>query len=99
MNLPKEFIDYTSALFGAEMWQGFLSAFEEETLTSIRLNPWKLPAEPIFKNAQPVPWCKNGFWLKERPNFTKDPLLHAGAYYVQEAGSMFLDQVLRQYVK
>ena len=99
MNLPKEFIDYTSALFGAEMWQGFLSAFKEETLTSIRLNPWKLPAEPIFKNAQPVPWCKNGFWLKERPNFTKDPLLHAGAYYVQEAGSMFLDQVLRQYVK
>ena len=55
MNLPKEFITYTSALFGAEMWQRFLSAFEGETLTSIRLNPWKLPAEHIFKNAQPVP--------------------------------------------
>lgn len=99
MNLPKEFITYTSALFGAEMWQRFLAAFEGETLTSIRLNPWKLPSEPIFKNAQPVPWCKNGFWLNERPNFTKDPLLHAGAYYVQEAGSMFLDQVLREYIK
>lgn len=55
MNLPQDFINYTSALFGAEMWQRFLSAFEGETLTSIRLNPWKLPAEPIFKNAQPVP--------------------------------------------
>ena len=99
MNLPKEFITYTSALFGAEMWQRFLSAFEGETLTSIRLNPWKLPSEPIFKNAQPVPWCKNGFWLNKRPNFTKDPLLHAGAYYVQEAGSMFLDQVLREHIK
>ena len=99
MNLPKEFITYTSALFGAEMWQRFLSAFEGETLTSIRLNPWKLPSEPIFKNAQPVPWCKNGFWLNKRPNFTKDPLLHVGAYYVQEAGSMFLDQVLREHIK
>ncbi|MBR4508454.1 MAG: rRNA cytosine-C5-methyltransferase [Elusimicrobiaceae bacterium] len=99
MNLPKEFITYTSALFGAEMWQRFLSAFEGETLTSIRLNPWKLPSEPIFKNAQPVPWCKNGFWLNERPNFTKDPLLHAGSYYVQEAGSMFLDQVLHEHIK
>lgn len=99
MNLPQDFINYTSNLFGAEMWQHFLVAFEGETLTSIRLNPWKLPAEPIFKNAQPVPWCKNGFWLEKRPNFTLDPLLHAGVYYVQEAGSMFLDQVLRQYVK
>lgn len=99
MNLPKEFITYTSALFGAEMWQRFLSAFEGETLTSIRLNPWKMPKEQIFENATPVPWCKNGFWLNKRPNFTLDPLLHAGAYYVQEAGSMFLDQVLREHIK
>lgn len=45
-----------------------------------------------------IPWCRNAFWLKERPDFTLDPLLHAGCYYVQEAGSMFLDEVLRQYV-
>jgi 16S rRNA C967 or C1407 C5-methylase (RsmB/RsmF family) len=45
----------------------------------------------------PVPWCRNGYYLKKRPNFTMDPLLHAGCYYVQEASSMFLDEVLRQY--
>ncbi len=45
-----------------------------------------------------VPWCRNAYYLKERPNFTLDPLLHAGCYYVQEASSMFLDQVLRQYL-
>ncbi|GAB3814418.1 hypothetical protein GCM10028895_07510 [Pontibacter rugosus] len=28
--------------------------------------------------------------------FTLDPLLHAGAYYVQEASSMFLEQALKQ---
>ncbi len=37
-----------------------------------------------------VPWCPYGFYLAERPSFTLDPLLHAGAYYVQEASSMFL---------
>jgi 16S rRNA C967 or C1407 C5-methylase (RsmB/RsmF family) len=44
----------------------------------------------------PVPWCRNGYYLQKRPNFTMDPLLHAGCYYVQEAASMFLDEVLRQ---
>lgn len=41
-----------------------------------------------------VPWCPKGWYLKERPSFTLDPLLHAGAYYVQEASSMFLWHVL-----
>ena len=47
-------------------------------------------------DAEPVPWCRNGYYLKQRPNFTFDPLFHAGCYYVQEAASMFLDEVLRQ---
>jgi NOL1/NOP2/fmu family ribosome biogenesis protein len=33
-----------------------------------------------------------GKYLATRPVFTLDPLLHAGAYYVQEASSMFLEQ-------
>ncbi len=44
----------------------------------------------------PIPWCANGLYLSERPSFTIDPLLHAGAYYVQEASSMFLAHVLPQ---
>jgi 16S rRNA C967 or C1407 C5-methylase (RsmB/RsmF family)/NOL1/NOP2/fmu family ribosome biogenesis protein len=40
--------------------------------------------------ASPVPWAKGGWYLTGRPSFTRDPLLHAGAYYVQEASSMFL---------
>jgi len=32
----------------------------------------------------------------ERPSFTLDPLLHGGAYYVQEASSMFLWYVFEQ---
>lgn len=37
------------------------------------------------------------FYLKERLTFTFDPLFHAGCYYVQEASSMFVEQVLRQH--
>ena len=47
-------------------------------------------------DAEPVPWCRNGYYLKQHPNFTFDPLFHAGCYYVQEAASMFLDEVLKQ---
>ncbi|HTH31398.1 MAG TPA: hypothetical protein VL946_08605, partial [Lacibacter sp.] len=45
-----------------------------------------------------VPWSSSGYYLSERPLFTLDPLLHAGAYYVQEASSMFLEQAMKQTV-
>ena len=40
-----------------------------------------------------------GYYLPERLSFTFDPLFHAGAYYVQEASSMFLEQAIRSHVK
>ncbi|WP_455587744.1 methyltransferase RsmF C-terminal domain-like protein [Bacteroides sp.] len=45
-----------------------------------------------------VPWFKGGGYLDRRLTFTFDPLFHAGYYYVQEASSMFVGQVLSQYV-
>ena len=42
-----------------------------------------------------VPWCPEGFYLSGRPQFTFDPLFHAGCYYVQEAASMFITHILR----
>lgn len=35
-----------------------------------------------------VPWCEEGFYLPQRPDFTHDPALHQGLYYVQDASSM-----------
>lgn len=43
-----------------------------------------------------IPWTSNGYYLSERPSFTFDPAFHGGAYYVQEASSMFLEQALKQ---
>lgn len=98
MHLPQEFTDYTSTLFGPERWSHFLQSFEEPPVTSIRFNPWKYRPGLDYPQDKAIPWCEQGYWLRERPNFTLDPLFHAGVYYVQEAGSLFLDHVLRHYV-
>jgi len=63
-------------------------------VTSVRINPAK--DKWVGDKGQPVPWCPIGFYLSQRPSFTLDPVFHAGAYYVQEASSMFLWQVLHQ---
>lgn len=74
----------------------FVQAHEaNKAITSIRVNPNKPIAKIHFENATPVPWCYNGYYLKERPSFTLDPVFHGGAYYVQEASSMFLDHVVK----
>jgi 16S rRNA C967 or C1407 C5-methylase (RsmB/RsmF family) len=61
---------------------------------SVRLNPKKIRPNAGLK-LKPVEWCKNAFYVDNKPRFSMDPLWHAGAYYVQEAGSMFLDSVIR----
>lgn len=94
---PVEFTTYTKGLFGEERWQRYVDSFSQQVPVSIRCNPFK----PVALNHLPidceVPWCRDAWYLSERPNFTLDPLFHAGAYYVQEAASMFLDNILRQY--
>ena len=84
---------------GRERFERYLHSFEEDAPVSIRLNPKKM-AEGGWKmdDVVEVPWCRNAFYLKSRPNFTFDPLFHAGCYYVQEAASMFLDEALRQHL-
>lgn len=67
-----------------------------DTPVSVRINQAKGTQTP--KDAEPVGWCDTGFYLPNRPAFTFDPLFHAGAYYVQEASSMFLEQAIRTYV-
>lgn len=74
----------------------FLEAHEpKHLLTSIRLNSFK-PVAPDFEVNDPVAWYPDAFYLNNRPYFTHDPLFHAGAYYVQEAGSMFIGHALKQ---
>ena len=100
--LPVAFTEKTRQLMGEERFERYLQSFEEEPPVSKRVNtrthPQPLPEGGEFEvvGGEPVPWCRNAFYLQKRPNFTMDPLLHAGCYYVQEAASMFLDEALKQ---
>lgn len=85
MQLPYGFIEMSERLLGEEAG-AFLEAMRRDPVVSVRLNSRKPGAD--FNGARRVKWCDKGFYLPERPSFTLDPLLHAGAYYVQDASSM-----------
>jgi 16S rRNA C967 or C1407 C5-methylase (RsmB/RsmF family)/NOL1/NOP2/fmu family ribosome biogenesis protein len=70
-----------------------LEALDTTAPTSVRLHPKRASN---FNLTHTVAWNPNGIYLSERPAFTYDPLFHAGAYYPQEAGSMYLQKVLEQ---
>jgi len=94
--LPVDFIDSMRQELGGEAEQLF-RALEGEQVTSIRLND-KKDILDFPCDIEEVPWHEDGYYLLERPQFTLDPLFHAGCYYVQEASSMFIQQALDQYV-
>jgi 16S rRNA C967 or C1407 C5-methylase (RsmB/RsmF family)/NOL1/NOP2/fmu family ribosome biogenesis protein len=98
LSLPAPFLQTLEGVVGFNK-----AAFEAvhtsgETVTAIRVNPNKNPDQILFEHTSPVPWCTHGHYLEARPSFTLDPNFHAGAYYVQDASSMFLWQALTQVV-
>ena len=94
MKLPEQFIERTKELIGND-WRLFNESLRENVPVSIRTNPSK---GKIQLKAEKVPWCNSACYLDKRPAFTFDPLFHAGCYYPQEASSMFVEQVVKQYV-
>ena len=93
IQLPLDFKQRMQAQLGAVNFALFEESLNAPTPVSIRLNPTKLKKElPLEK----VAWAEQGYYLKERPLFVADPLWHAGAYYVQEASSMALEQAFKK---
>ncbi|MDR1343807.1 MAG: rRNA cytosine-C5-methyltransferase [Tannerellaceae bacterium] len=88
--LPTDFIIRSRDLLGGE-YESFEAALRGEATVSVRINRDKCRRRP---EGVRVPWCETGYYLPERLPFTFDPMLHAGAYYVQEASSMFLEQAI-----
>lgn len=92
MELPVAFIEQIKALLPNEH-EAFFKAMDEPSPVSVRLNN-KVAITPTYPQ---VPHCQTGYYLPNRPVFTLDPWFHAGVYYVQEAGSMYLEQVVKKY--
>jgi 16S rRNA C967 or C1407 C5-methylase (RsmB/RsmF family)/NOL1/NOP2/fmu family ribosome biogenesis protein len=93
VKIPLELLNSLQNVKGFDA-DAFLNIHEHsERITSVRFNSFK-SSESDFKLGASVPWCRQGYYLDERPAFTFDPLFHAGCYYVQEAGSMFISHAL-----
>lgn len=99
MDLPPALLQSLQNVKGFNQ-EAFIQVHQSgQQITSIRLNPEKLKIQNLkFKTEGHVLWSSLGYYLPSRPSFTLDPLFHAGAYYVQEASSMFLEEVIKQKV-
>ena len=74
------------------LWQQLRQGLDGEAPVSIRLNPMKCRPDgvEVIGCDGGVAWCAEGRYLAVRPNFTFDPMPHAGL-------SMFLDTALRRH--
>lgn len=96
IEFPEDFKIMLRELMGEES-RNLLEALDRPPVVSVRLNRRKPGAR--FPDARPVLWCPSGFYLDHRPDFIFDPLLHAGAYYVQDASSMIYESVAAKIVE
>lgn len=97
MQLREDFIQMLEGCDGF-LRDEMIAAHQEATPVSIRLNPKKAIGPenvfPVENTGDKVAWCPDAFYLNSRPSFTRDPLFHAGTYYVQEASSMFIHHLI-----
>lgn len=95
MNLKGEFVRQMERLLPPEEAGLLMDALGAAPEVSVRLNGRKAAGLSVV-GGERVTWCGEGYYLPSRPQFTFDPLLHAGVYYVQDASSMFIGHVLRR---
>jgi 16S rRNA C967 or C1407 C5-methylase (RsmB/RsmF family)/NOL1/NOP2/fmu family ribosome biogenesis protein len=94
-NLPHALIESLKDVNGFDE-TSFKEVHQSNQITSIRINPAKPSSLEGMQIEGNVPWCDAGRYLSIRPSFTLDSAFHGGAYYVQEASSMFIDYIVRQ---
>lgn len=98
-SLPADFVSAIERDFGKTLAGEILEGLAREREHSVRLNRSKstttVPLADLRSDS--VAWLPpsiEGFYLQKRPLFALDPLWHAGAYYVQDASSMIIAQLL-----
>lgn len=98
-HLPAAFELRMKTQLGREA-DSFFKALDQPAPVSIRLHPDKtagqIPETLRSIIQEKVEWCPEGYFLAQRPVFTLDPYYQGGAYYVQEASSMFIGHILKQ---
>lgn len=92
--MPEDFMTEMRGLLGAEEYVRFEAAMSEPPSVAVRLNPAKPADLPAVLEGEPVEWWAASRRLASRPSFTLMPLLHAGAFYVQDPSSMIVAEVV-----
>ncbi len=92
--ISETFINRLHEYFGADVANKVEEGLTKPASVSIRKNSTK--PRPLELDGSPVPWSENGVVLEKRPAFSLDPHFHAGAYYVQDSSSMFLEAILNR---
>lgn len=95
MQLPDALLASLQGLPGYHA-AAFQQAHTSAAPVSVRLHPSKAGRLQL-PLAGSVPWAQQGHYLQYRPSFAQDPAWHAGAYYVQEASSMAVEQAFLQH--
>ena len=88
------FVESLNSAIGNTLSHTVLEALQGNASVSIRINQHK---SHLFNldNLERVPWCPDGYYLPQRPLFSADPFLHLGHYYVQEASSMIVGELVK----
>ncbi len=91
----KEFLQRMSKLLTPEELEIFKNEYQKPSYIGIRANTLKCSTEKLleltsaFTEADVTPFCKDGFYLKDKEDFSGNhPLHHAGAVYFQEPSAM-----------
>ena len=92
--LPVAFVERMRKQLGADEAERLIAALDTPSSVAVRLNPAKSGEKGVWNGGKAIGWSVNGWRLSERPSFTLDTAFHAGAYYVQEAASQFIDHII-----
>lgn len=97
--ISREYREYIARQL-PELSAGLVDCLEStDPVVSVRLNPAKTAPgmyPPVCNGSSgSVAWWSGGLYLPERPDFTHDPAMHQGAYYVQDASSMIIARVVQ----
>ena len=90
-DLPDKYIESMRELLGDE-FNEYLESLGKRHVSGLRVNNLKISNEKLLKlldkNLRPIPWVRNGFYTNEDDRLSKNPLYHAGLYYLQEPSAM-----------
>lgn len=101
-SIPQEYRTFISREIGP-LAEGLVDCLEQTAPeVAVRVNRRKLRAADVpddwlpevCRGGEMVPWWPEGYLLPERPDFTHDPAMHQGLYYVQDASSMITAHVV-----